>query len=112
MLVETTALTVRLRWVQPEDGGCPISSFSVLSDLGIQDNGFINNLESASVENQPYKFEHTFTFTAQETGLQLRFKLQAKNEIGNSLSANYLRVLLVGIPKAPITPVIKLASDK
>lgn len=42
----------------------------------------------------------------------MRFKLQATNEIGNSLSANYLQVLLAGIPNAPTNPVIKLASDK
>lgn len=68
-LVETTALTARLRWSQPEDGGCPVSSFSVYSDLGIHEDGFINNLEAASVENLPYKFEHTFTFSPSETGL-------------------------------------------
>jgi hypothetical protein len=89
-LVHTTALTAQLRWSQPEDGGCPITSFSIYSDLGYQETGFINNLEVVSVENLPYKFEHTFTFTGDETGLQLRFKLLATNEIGETYSDNYL----------------------
>ena len=48
-LVETTASTVELRWAAPEDGGCPISSYSILSDKGVAADGFVHNLESASI---------------------------------------------------------------
>jgi hypothetical protein len=34
-LLATTIDSVKLRWSHPEsDGGCPISSFSILTDLG------------------------------------------------------------------------------
>jgi hypothetical protein len=67
-LVETTALTAKLRWSVPHNGGCTISSYSVYSDLGVEVDGFVNNLEPVTIENDPYLFEHTFTFTSSETG--------------------------------------------
>ena len=81
---------LQLRWLQPRDGGCPIQSFSILSDLGDPLTSIDQSLEADQVENLPYKFEHTFTFTLAENGLHLRFKLQADNEIGSSISEYYL----------------------
>jgi len=100
-LVETTAQSVELRWESPEDGGCPILSFSVYSDLGT---GlyFTNNLDAIDVENEPYKFSHVFTFSQDLTGQTLRFKLLAANEIGQTFSDDYLEVVLAGVPSAPI----------
>jgi hypothetical protein len=82
----------------------------VYSDLG--NSLFVHNLEPLSVENLPYNFEHTFTFNSILTGNYLRFKLLARNQIGSTLSANYLRVLLAGIPPSPLTTVVKIFSDK
>lgn len=48
-LVVSTSTTAFLRWQEPVDGGCPITSFSVFSDLGNFNAGFINNLASAFV---------------------------------------------------------------
>jgi hypothetical protein len=64
------------------------------------------------VENLPYKFDHTFTFTATETGKHLKFKLEATNELGTTMSDDYLEVLLAGIPPKPPTNVGKLFSNK
>lgn len=50
-LVLSTSTTAYLRWLQPNDGGCPITQFSVFSDLGNFAAGFVNNLEAASVQN-------------------------------------------------------------
>ena len=75
---------MELRWAAPEDGGCPISSYSILSDKGVVEDGYIHNLEAVSIEDQPYKFEHIFTFSENEKGLQLRFVLVAENEMGSS----------------------------
>lgn len=52
-----------------------------------------------------------FTFTAAETGKNIRFKLLATNEIGSTLSKNYLQVLLAGTPPTPIDKVQKVLSD-
>jgi hypothetical protein len=38
-------LTAKLRWSVPNNGGCTISSYSVYSDLGVEVDGFVNNLE-------------------------------------------------------------------
>jgi hypothetical protein len=61
MLVRTTATSMELRWEMSDDNGCPIESYSVLSDLG-SGSEFINNLDSSDVENNPYKFSHVFNF--------------------------------------------------
>jgi hypothetical protein len=109
-LVISTSTTAYLRWLQPNEGGCPVTSFSVFSDLGNFNAGFVNNLEPASVQNHPYLFEHTFTFNAALTGTLLRFKLLATNEIGSTMSDNYLQILLAGLPPQPQASVTKVSS--
>lgn len=109
-LVISTSTTAYLRWTQPKDGGCPVTSFNVFSDLGNLAAGFVNNLEPASVQNRPYLFEHTFTFDAALTGTLLRFKLQATNEIGATISEDYLQILLAGVPPKPQSSATKVSS--
>ena len=49
-LVEATDSEVYLRWDLPKsDGGCPIESFTLLSDLGDLNNDFTNEIDSASI---------------------------------------------------------------
>ena len=55
--------------------------------MGINGVAFSTALDTANVANKPYLFEHKFTFTSQETGLTLRFKLEATNERGSTLSS-------------------------
>jgi hypothetical protein len=86
-LIQTTSTTVTLQWREPDNGGCPVTSYAVFSDLG---SGTVNTNLDAAIENQPYLFTHTFTFDPALTGNLLRFKLQASNEIGATLSADYL----------------------
>ena len=50
-LVQTTSTTATLRWTQPKDGGCPISSFNILSDEGVWSNPIDTAQDSANVEN-------------------------------------------------------------
>ena len=109
-LIETTATKVHLRWSKPEEGGCPIQSYNVLSDLGNLVAGFVNNLDAVNVEDRPQKFQHTFTFTTDLTGKLIRFKLVAINELGSTTSDSYLEVLLTGLPSAPSTSIIKILS--
>lgn len=110
VLVQSTSVTAMLRWVQPNDGGCPITTFSIYSDLGNQLAGFVNNLEPLSVNNQPYLFAYTFTFASNYTGQTMRFKLVATNEIGQTYSENFLQIQLAGVPSTPTTQVIRLSS--
>jgi len=53
------------------------------------------------VANKPYLFEYTFTLAGALTGKLIRFKLQASNEIGSTLSDDYLAAILAGTPTAP-----------
>ena len=73
-LVSTTSTSIKLRWRYPEDMGCPIQSYSILSDLGDTESGIVHSIDPLQVENEPYKFEHTFV-DSQLTGKTLRFRL-------------------------------------
>ena len=111
-LVARTALSVTLRWEEPSSGGCSLSSYSVFSDLG-DASGLLQNLEPEDVENKPSKHEHTFTFDDSAlTGKTLKFKLQATNEIGSSLSEAHLSVLLAEEPSTPSSKVERVSSSE
>lgn len=110
-LVRTTATSAELRWEMADDNGCPIESYSVLSDLA-SGSEFVNNLDAIDVENNPYKFSHVFNFDSSLTGKTLRFKLKAANEIGSTESDDYLQVLLASVPYAPSAAVEEVLSKK
>lgn len=63
------------------------------------------------IEYQPYLFEYMFTFNDTLSGKLLRFKLKATNEIGSTISEDYLQILLAGIPAKPTDVVSKVSSD-
>lgn len=60
-------------------------------------------MDSVLIANNPYLFEYTFTLPSALTGKMLRFKLEATNEMGSTMSSDYLSVILAGIPPAPTT---------
>ena len=72
--------------------------------MGVQGAPFSTKLEQANIENKPYLFEYTFTFTGSETGLTLRFKLEATNVEGSTMSSQYLSILLARSPNKPANP--------
>jgi hypothetical protein len=104
-LVATSTTSVELRWSAPEDGGCPIESYSILSDLGVQGQSIDNVLEAVEIENNPNKFSHILTFTSADTGKRMKFKLVAQNEIGSTMSKDYVETMLISRPAAPSNPV-------
>jgi len=82
------------------NGGCPITSYAIFRDDG--DNGdFSVNMEPEVIGNNPYLFEHVFVLPAQLTGLNVRFKLQASNVRGDTISTDFLSVLVAGLPAYP-----------
>ena len=99
-LLSSSSTSATLRWEQPgSDGGCPVASFAILTDMGHTFGDFSTSLEAVHVANKPYLFEHTVPFSAAETGEYLRFKLQATNERGSTTSYEYLSVLLASVPE-------------
>ena len=82
--------------------------------MGVNGAAFSTELDKTNVENKPYLFEHTFTFNPSETGLILRFQLEAKNERGTTRSQQYLSVLLARPPNKPssLVQVIATAKDR
>ena len=111
ILVESTSTTMTLRWTQPlNNGGCPIESYAIFRDDG-SNGDFTYEMDSANVQNKPYLFEHTFTLSSTLTGLIIRYKLQATNLRGNTMSINYLSAILAGLPPQPITPPLDILSS-
>jgi hypothetical protein len=109
-LVSTTETKVKLRWIQPaNDGGCPITSFAVISDLGSASYG--SDLETASVANKPHLFEHEFTFTVTQTSKSLGFKLKATNVMGTTTSESYLKVLVASAPPTPSLLISRVSTN-
>ena len=82
-------------------GGCPVTSFAILSDMGDPTAAISTSLDAANVANKPYLFEHTFTFSSALTGKYIRLKLEATNERGSEESYEYLSVLLARPPSKP-----------
>jgi len=59
-------------------------------------------METANVANNPYLFQHTFTGLAALAGITVRFKLQATNERGSTISDFYLSAVIAGLPANPV----------
>jgi len=53
------------------------------------------------ISNNPYLFEHTFTLPIALSGLNVRFKLQATNERGSTMSVDFISALVAGLPDKP-----------
>jgi hypothetical protein len=67
------------------NGGCPITGYAIYLDDGA--GGSINNnIDAATVANNPYLFYHTVTLLAANTGNTYRVKVEAINTYGSVLS--------------------------
>jgi len=53
------------------------------------------------ISNNPYLFEHTFTLPVALSGLNVRFKLQATNERGSTMSVDFISALVAGLRNKP-----------
>lgn len=67
-------------------------------------------MDSASIANNPYLFEYTFTLASNFTGSIVRYKLQATNSIGSTTSSTYLSALLAGIPGTPTSGPVDITT--
>lgn len=94
----STKTSVSLRWFQPQsDGGCSVLSYAVWRDDGLN-GAFSVSLDPALIGNNPYIFEHTFVLPSTLSGLNVRFRLEATNERGSTLSGDFLSVVVAGVP--------------
>jgi len=59
------------------------------------------SMDAATIGNNPYLFQHTFTGLAGLAGETVRFKLQATNDRGSTTSDSYLSALIAGPPSTP-----------
>lgn len=71
---------------------------------------FLLSTDSPLIANQPYLFEFQFDLTAQ-SGLIVKFKLEATNAIGSTLSDNYLAAIVAGLPGTPTSRPLKLSAS-
>jgi len=58
-------------------------------------------MESGVIGNNPYLFDHVFVLPNELTGKNVRFKLQATNLRGDTISSDFLSVLIAGLPGYP-----------
>lgn len=58
-------------------------------------------MEPEAIANNPYLFEHVFTLPVLLSGLNVRFKLQATNERGSTMSGDFISALIAGLPVSP-----------
>jgi hypothetical protein len=100
-LVLSTFNSVSLRWSQPlSNGGCSITSYAIFRDDGANGD-FSTNMEPGVIGNNPYLFDHVFVLPNELTGKNVRFKLQATNLRGDTISSDFLSVLIAGLPGYP-----------
>jgi hypothetical protein len=100
-LIKSTSTSVSLRWSQPQsNGGCSVTSYAIFRDDGANGD-FSTSLEPEVIGNNPYLFDHVFILPASLTGLNVRFKLQASNFRGDTISTDFLSVLIAGLPGWP-----------
>jgi hypothetical protein len=110
VLVSSTATTVSLRWMQPNDmGGCYVFNYQMYNDDGLN-GAFVLSTDSPLISNQPYLFEYTFTLGAGFTSRIVRFKLEAYNVAGSSLSIDFLSAIIAGVPSDPTSGPVNIPS--
>lgn len=103
ILLGSTATSISLRWSQPtSNGGCPVSSYAIFRDDGANGD-FTTNMNPEVIANNPFLFEYTFTLPNTLTSLNVRFKLQATNERGSTMSVDFLSAVIAGLPDTPLT---------
>ena len=98
-----TSTSVELFWTAPDDdGGCPLTGYSILRDDG--NGGPYIEVHAVSVTNRPSL--NTFTVTdlpATPLGLSIRFKKVAYNKGAHSVTSSSRTVVIASVPLTPLT---------
>jgi len=99
-----TQTSVELFWAQPsDDGGCPLSGYSILRDDGL--GGSFTEVHVAAVNNLPSLDTYIVTdLTASPVGKRFRFRMVAYNIGGKSVTSSSLRVTIASTPSTPLLP--------
>jgi hypothetical protein len=106
VLVSSTATTVSLRWMQPNDmGGCYVFNYQMYNDDGLN-GAFVLSTDSPLISNQPY----TFTLGGGFTSRIVRFKVEAYNVAGSSLSIDFLLAIIARVPSDPTSGPVNIPS--
>ena len=101
--VAVTQGSVSISWTQPtDDGGCPITSYSILRDGGPSDDAFVE-VHGGVVNDNPQLYSYTVTDLPPDIlGLQVRFKIRATNQRGaGGTSQDVLAVIIADVPDTP-----------
>lgn len=95
-----------LIWTAPTySGGCAITSYAILRNVGPSDPDNFFEIHSAEVANQPSIRSFTVTDLSGTTlGEPIRFKLEVTNR-GNyqTTESGYLQVVISDVPTTPTT---------
>jgi len=110
VLSAVTKLTMTLSWTSPsEDGGCPITSYSIFINDGAGGSTF-TEIDAGVVNNNPSLREHTLTFTGADTSKEYKFYMTAENII-DTVTSETVAFTLAATPDKPSTsPTVVLSS--
>lgn len=97
--IETTISSIKLGWTEPNDNGCPITTYAIFRDTGVGD--LIDEpVDPSDVENKPSLREHTTSTGLITQGATYWFKIWAYNDAGY-VDSDPLSVILASVPVKP-----------
>lgn len=104
-----TQTSVELKWYSPyDDGGCIITSYSILRDDG-NNGGVFTEVHAADVNNLPNLRRFVVTdLPSQSVGKVVKFKVKATNRAGYSFTSFSTPVTVAAVPAKPL---VAPASD-
>lgn len=97
--IETTISSIKIGWTEPNDNGCPITTYKIFWDTGAGDL-ITQPVDEAIVENKPSLWEHTTSAGLTTSGATYRFKIWAINDAG-FVDSDPLSVILASVPVTP-----------
>ena len=94
-IASVSSSSVRIEWSIPsDDGGCPIISYRVYSDLG---GDTFSEIEASAIRGKPFLTGYSIDTSALTPGQRYRVRVGAQNHVDESLSDS-VGFLLADVP--------------
>jgi hypothetical protein len=106
-----TKTSIKVSWHCPlDDGGCPITSYSILRDGGPGDATMVE-VHAADVNNQPTLTSFSVSdLPAGSVGLPVKFSIRALNLGGFSITSIATTAIIADVPEKPASVIVVQAE--